>query len=231
MLAAHLCHSGVLWAEEDLPLAAALRMLHGSVLYRDIWFDKPPLVPAVYLLWGARIGPVLRVAGALYAFLRLRAGVCVRRGHCGRGAKAIGRRRCSAFFLTFDTHSAVLPLAADMLLLVPHLAAVLLASRKQAFWSGVAAGIGFLFNAKGVFVLAACAVFAWPGVDSRCSRVSWFRILRRSGWLVATGVARAVYRPGVAMAGAVCGEPGGGGSGVERRGANARTGWDFTPCW
>ena len=55
----------MLWAEEDLPLAAALQMGHGSVLYRDIWFDKPPLVPAIYLLWGAKIGPVLRIAGAV----------------------------------------------------------------------------------------------------------------------------------------------------------------------
>ena len=132
LLAAHLRHAGVLWEGDDLPLAAALQMMHGSVLYRDIWFDKPPLVPAVYLLWGARIGPVLRVAGAVYAFARLRARVCVGGAACGRGARAIGRRGCSAFFLTFDTHSAVLPLAADLLLLAPHLAAVLLASREAA---------------------------------------------------------------------------------------------------
>jgi hypothetical protein len=52
-----------------------------------------------------------------------------------------------------------------MLLLAPHLAAILLAWRKQPFWSGIAAGIGFLVNAKAVFVLAAAAVFtlgAWP---------------------------------------------------------------------
>ena len=171
LLAAHLCESGVLWAEEDLPLAAALRMWHGSVLYRDIWFDKPPLVPAVYLLWGARFGPVLRVAGAIYAWL-----ACVLAYVFATGlwsprlySQDGGSRRegyfaaaLLGFFLTFDTHSAVLPLAADLLLLVPHLAAVLLASRSQFFWSGLAAGIGFLFNAKGVFVLAACLVFAWP---------------------------------------------------------------------
>src|ERR1051326_2127961 len=57
LLAAHLSHSGVLWAEEDLPLAAAFQLKRGMVLYRDIWFDKPPLVPAIYLLWGAAVGP------------------------------------------------------------------------------------------------------------------------------------------------------------------------------
>jgi hypothetical protein len=185
LLAAHLCHSGVLWGEEDLPLAAALRMLHGGVLYRDIWFDKPPLLPAVYLLWGARIGPVLRVAGALYAFLccvlayALAAGMWSRRE--GYAAAAL-----LGFFLTFDTHSAVLPLAADLLLLAPHLAAVLLALRKQFFWSGVAAGIGFLFNTKGMFVLAACVVFAWPGV---MPLFAGFLVpnIAALGWLVGTG--------------------------------------------
>ena len=44
----------------------------------------------------------------------------------GRGAKAISRPALLAFFLTFDIHSAVLPLTADLLLLVPHLAAILL---------------------------------------------------------------------------------------------------------
>src|SRR5580658_1349610 len=142
MLAAHLAHSGVLWAEEDLPLAVALRMLHGGVLYHDIWFDKPPLVPAVYLFWGARIGAVLRVAGAVYAFLccllayAFAAGLWSRRE--GYWAAAL-----LGFFLTFDTHSAVLPLAADLLLLAPHLAAVLLVSRKRYFLGGIAAGVGF----------------------------------------------------------------------------------------
>lgn len=138
-------------------------MKHGSALYRDIWFDKPPLVPAVYLLWGVGIGAALRIAGAIYAFLAsllawlIAAGLWTRR-------EAYWAAGLTAFFLTFDTQSAVLPLAADMLMLVPHLAAVLLALRKQPFWAGFAAGIGFLFNAKGAFVLAACALFAWPNL-------------------------------------------------------------------
>jgi hypothetical protein len=185
LLAAHLCESGVLWAEENLPLAAALRMVHGGALYRDIWFDKPPLVPAVYLLWGARIGPVLRVAGAVYGWLAcvlayaFAAGIWSRRE--GYAAAAL-----LGFFLIFDTHSAVLPLAADLLLLLPHLAAVLLVSRRQFLWSGVAAGIGFLFNAKGVFVLAACLVFAWPGA---IPLLAGFVVpnIAAAGWLLGTG--------------------------------------------
>lgn len=161
LLIAHLRHAGVLWEGDTLPLAAAMQMKRGAVLYRDIWFDKPPLVPAVYLLWGAAAGPALRIAGALYALI-----ACVL-------AYLIGDRLWSrregyvaavlmGFYLTFDIHSGVLPLTADMLLLVPHLAAILFAFRRQPLWSGLAVGIGFLFNAKAVFVLAACAVFLGP---------------------------------------------------------------------
>jgi hypothetical protein len=189
LLAAHLCHSGVLWAEEDLPLAAGLRMLHGAALYRDVWFDKPPLVPAIYLLWGARIGAVLRVAGAIYALLACLLGYALASQMWSRreGYWAAG---LIAFFLTFDTHSAVLPLAADLLLLVPHLAAVWLAARRQYFLAGVAAGIGFLFNAKGVLVLAACAVFAWPDwAAGAIPLVAGFAApnVAALGWLAGTG--------------------------------------------
>jgi hypothetical protein len=90
------------------------------------------------------------------------------------------------FFLTFDTHAAVLPLAADLLLLAPHLAAVLLAWRGQAFWAGVAAGIGFLVNAKGLFVLAACLIFAWP---EAIALLAGFVVpnVAAAAWLMGTG--------------------------------------------
>jgi hypothetical protein len=161
LLTAHVAESRILWEGEVLPLAVALQMKRGAVVYRDVWYDKPPLVPAVCLLWGAAIGPLLRIAGACYATLAciLAYAAAQARWTTREGYLAAG---LLAFFLTFDTHSAVLPLAADMLLLVPHLAAILLAWRKQPFWSGIAAGIGFLVNAKAVFVLAAAALFAWP---------------------------------------------------------------------
>ena len=59
----------------------------------------------------------------------------------------------------------MLPLAADLLLLVPHLAAVLFALQKRPLLSGMAAGIGFLLNAKAVFVLAVCGLFAPPSLS------------------------------------------------------------------
>ena len=161
LLAAHLCHTRVLWAEEDLPLAAAQQVLFGKILYRQIWFDKPPLLPLIYLLWGAKTGLILRIAGALYCTLVSALAYAVAKAlwsdREGRWAAIL-----MAFFLTFDTPSSVLPLAADSLLLAPHLAAILLAIERRPWWSGIAAGTGFLFNTKALFVLASSTVFAGP---------------------------------------------------------------------
>jgi hypothetical protein len=56
-------------------------------------------------------------------------------------------------------------LAPDLLMILPHAAAVYLAWRGRAFWSGLAAGLAMLVNAKAIFALAACALWvgrAWP---------------------------------------------------------------------
>jgi hypothetical protein len=158
LAAARFCHLRILWTEEDLPLAAARQMLAGRVLYRDVWFDKPPLVPAVYLLWGAQIGWPLRLAGALFALL---ACWLIYRFASRLWGEREGMLAAAllGFFLIFAIPAAVIPLAADLLMLVPHIAAVYLAWRQRPLLSGAAAGIAFLFNAKALFVLAACAVF------------------------------------------------------------------------
>ena len=44
-------------------------MLAGKTLYRDIWFDKPPLLAARLSALGRAAGWTLRLAGALYAML------------------------------------------------------------------------------------------------------------------------------------------------------------------
>jgi hypothetical protein len=159
LLASRLAHIGILWPEETLPLAAAVQMLHGKKLYLETWFDKPPLVPSIYLLWGAQIGWALRLAGALYTFAaclllyRFASGLWSRR-------EGILAAWLLGFFLVFGIPSALLPLAADLLMLVPHIAAVYLAWRGQALWSGAATGVAFLFNAKAAVVGAVCVLFA-----------------------------------------------------------------------
>lgn len=163
LVATRLCHSGILWEPETFPLAAATQILHGKALYAGIWYDKPPLAPLWYVLQGARDGWILRATGALYALLacfvtyRFARDLWTRR-------EGLWAASLLAFFLTFDIPVSVIPIGPDLLMLTPHVAAVWLAFRKQALASGLAAGIAFLTNVKGAFVLAACALFCYPAL-------------------------------------------------------------------
>ncbi len=160
VIAARLCHSHVLWADDNLPLAAAMQVARGKVLYRDVWFDKPALVAWIDLLWGARAGVALRLAGAAYV---IAVAAMARQFARSKWTEREGLFAAffAAFFLTFGLPSAVIPLASDMLLILPHLTAVYFAWRGRAFFSGVAAGVGLLCSSKAVFVLAACALWQW----------------------------------------------------------------------
>jgi hypothetical protein len=169
LLAARLCHVGVLWAEETLPLAAAREMHAGRTLYRDIWFDKPPMTAIVAWAIGGSDGAILRgsdeamlrIAGAAYALLCcwIAWGFACDLWGVRAGLWAAG---LLGFFLTFDFPAAAIPLASDLLMLAPHLAAVWMAWRGRAWPAGALAGIAFLVSPKGVLVLAACLLWARP---------------------------------------------------------------------
>jgi hypothetical protein len=160
ILASRLCHSSVLWADDGLPLAAAMEVARGKTLYRDVWFDKPPMVAWIALAWGARAGIALRIAGAIYVMAI--AWVC---GLCARAKwgerEGVFAMFFAAWFLVFGLPSAVIPLASDLLLILPHAAAIYFAWRGRAFLSGAAAGVGLLCSSKAIFVLAACALWQW----------------------------------------------------------------------
>lgn len=149
-----------MWVEEGYPTAAAIQILDGKALYRDVWFDKPPLSPYLYVLWDARIGWVLRVAGAIFVWLCSLMAYRFARDMWGERE---GRAAALflAFFLTFGIPSAVMPLAPDLLMVLPHLGAVYLAWRNRPFFSGLVAATALLVNPKGVYVFAAC--FLWLG--------------------------------------------------------------------
>ena len=168
LLAARLCHSGIVWVEEAYPTAAAIQLLDGKALYRDVWFDKPPLSTLVYLLWDARIGVTLRIAGAAFVFA-----CCWMLWRFARDLwgprEGLAAAVLLGFFLTFGIPAAVMAMAPDLLMMLPHIASVYLAWRGRAFLSGLVAGVALLVNAKAFFVVAACMFFAWNGV----------------GWLVA----------------------------------------------
>ena len=163
LLASRLCHVGILWEGDSYPLAAARQMLHGKALYRDVWFDKPPLLPAAYLLFGAQAGWPLRLADALFALL-----ACWIAWRFARDLWSEREARWAAallaFFFIFDVPSAIIPVASDLLMLAPHLAAVWLAWKRRPYWSGALAGIAFWISPKGIFVAAACALWDPAGI-------------------------------------------------------------------
>jgi hypothetical protein len=178
-LACRLAQVDVLWVDEAYPLAAAARLLHGDVLYRDIWFDKPPLYAWVYLLWGGAAGWPLRVAGALLAALcSLAAGFAARRLFGAR--EAAGAVLLLGFFLSFDHLFAVVPLAPDLLTAPFALAAVWAAASGRSVLAGFLAGAALHANAKALYLLA--VVIFWRPRD-------WRRTLAGYGAAVAAGLA------------------------------------------
>lgn len=163
LLASRLCHTGILWEGDTLPMAAAAQILHGKILYRSIWFDKPPLVPAFYLLSGVRPGWPVRLEDALYALLACWIAYRFARDLWSEreGQWAAG---LLGFFLIFGFPSAVIPVASDLLMLAPHMAAVWMAYRRRPFWSGALAGIAFWISPKGLLVAAVCAAWYPAGI-------------------------------------------------------------------
>jgi hypothetical protein len=146
-----LCHVHWLWSDEDYHLAAAIRILHGQIPYRDFWYDKPPLAAFYYLLIGGYSGWPLRLLDAAYVLVA-----------CFLAYRLAFSRMAAlllAFFLAFYLPAAVIPFAPDALLIVPHLAAVYFATQRRAFSSGACCGIGFLVNLKAAFILPVCALW------------------------------------------------------------------------
>ncbi len=162
LVASRLAHLTVLWADEDYHLAAAIQLLHGKMLYRDLWYDKPPLGALWALVWGGFPGWPLRLVSTLTALaacwlaFRFAASLWT----TAEGFAAAG---LLAFYQVFYFAHATIPVEPDTLLLLPHLAAVYWAWRRRPFAAGVMAGLAFLLTPKGGFVLAACLLFEPAG--------------------------------------------------------------------
>jgi hypothetical protein len=129
--ALRLCHIHLLWSDEDYHLTAALQILHGRIPYKDFWYDKPPLAAVYYILIGALPGWPLRLLDVAYVLAACWLAYCLATAWWsereGRAAALL-----LAFFTTFYLPAAVIPFAVDALLLVPHLAAILLAQQRRS---------------------------------------------------------------------------------------------------
>lgn len=147
LVAVRLCHVDVLWVDEAYGMAGARRILEGATLYRDIWFDKPPLYAWIYLAWGAETGWPLRLGGALFALLCCALAFQTAQALFGRreGYAAAG---LLAFFLSFDHPSSLISLAPDLLLVPFTLAAIWAAQANRPLAAGLVAAAGLLANAK-----------------------------------------------------------------------------------
>ncbi|MCS7025918.1 MAG: glycosyltransferase family 39 protein [Bryobacteraceae bacterium] len=158
--ASRFCHWRVVWVEEAYPLAAGLEMLRGKMLYRDVWFDKPPLSAAFYTLFGGWYGWPLRLAGTILILFTCYCAYLLAREWWGQ-REARTAAALLAFFLTFGVPSAVLPVAPDLLLIAPHLLAIWFCLRSQPFRAGIACGIAMLVHTKALYVGAACLAWQW----------------------------------------------------------------------
>ena len=162
LAAVRFCHIGVLWVEEAYPMAAARAMLSGHTLYRDVWFDKPPLFPGFYELFNAAMGWPLRLAGALFVGLAAWAAWRAARQLWGRQGDAAGwAALLTAFFLTFDFPAAAMALTPDLLALPFHLLAVGALAAGQPMLAGVFCGVALGFNGKALLILLLCLLWRW----------------------------------------------------------------------
>jgi len=178
LLASRLCHLHILWAEEGYGLAGAVQILHGKVIYRDFWFDKPPLAALLYALWGGSTGWALRIADSIFALLTAVA--------AWRCAAALWSERegywaaaLVTFFLIFDIPTAVMTIGPDLILVPLAFAAVGCVLKNEPVWAGVWCAVAVHSNAKALLLVA--VVLIWSG--------------RRQAWKVV-----AAFAGGVAIA-------------------------------
>ncbi len=163
LLALKLCHFNILWAEEGYGSAAAVQILHGKMLYRDFWFDKPPLAALVYVLWQGKAGFGLRLADAVYSLACAVAAFRLARDIWSDRA-GVWAACLTAFFLVFDIPASVTTLGPDLLLVLPALAAVDCCVLKRPLWAGVWCAIGLAANAKALLIVGVCLAWCWPAV-------------------------------------------------------------------
>jgi len=160
-LGTRLCHLDIVWVEEAYPAAAAIQMSeHGKAIYRDFFFDKPPGAAYFYQLFGGFSGWPLRIAGTLLVLFCAALAFLGARRLWGGEAEAWTAAAFTVFFLSFDHPAAVMAIAPDLLMVLPHFAALWLVARGNPGWAGVACGIAFWINPKAALAGAACLVWS-----------------------------------------------------------------------
>jgi 4-amino-4-deoxy-L-arabinose transferase-like glycosyltransferase len=180
-------YSRNLYEDDGLWLTAAEELLRGKALYREIYFDKPPILPMVYALLFKTFGTHLLVirlfsilyaaatAALLYAF----------------GSRLYDRRAgllAAVLFTIFSSQSSghTQALNTDFLMTLPYTAGAFLfvlsrirTDRQPYFWyslgGGILSGVAFQINPKGIFNLLfyGLLIFVWFRWQTTGSRKLW----------------------------------------------------------
>jgi hypothetical protein len=192
LLGVRMCHAGVLWVDEAYGMAAARRMLEGAELYRDVWFDKPPLYAWIYLAWGAAEGWALRVGGALFALVCCWLAARTADGMFGR-REGYAAGALMAFFLSFDHPSSLISLAPDLLLVPFALGAVWAVQSGRPAAAGIVAAAGLLANAKALVLLPVILIWRPKGA---ARAAAGYTAAAAGVWLAAGGWVEPVWQWG-----------------------------------
>lgn len=168
-------YAGHLYEDDGLWFTAAEEIVRGKALYRQIYFDKPPMLPLTYalLFWifGAHILTIrlftvaysVAISGVLYLFgTRLY-------------NKRIGLLAAAMFAVFGTTYPHLQMLSTDFLMVMPYAAGAYLLVRSRwdpvgaslqprtnwwlALAGGALAGVAFQTNPKAIFDLIFFAIF------------------------------------------------------------------------
>jgi 4-amino-4-deoxy-L-arabinose transferase-like glycosyltransferase len=185
LLASRMCYVDVLWVDEAYGMAAAARLERGEALYRDIWFDKPPLYAYAYWPWGTRMGWPLRLGEAVFSLLCCALAALAARRLFGE-AEAKVAALLMAFFLIFGHPSATVPLAPDLLAVPFALGCIWAAASGRPLLAGAIAGAALAANSKAVFLLP--LLLLWHYRAAGRVLAGWVGMLAAgAGWLATQG--------------------------------------------
>ncbi len=186
-----LSHTGILWVEEAYPMAAAQQWLKGRMLYRDLWFDKPPGFAGFFATWGAESELLLRWAGVAFVCVTAAVAAWAARRTWGYGGEFAAV--LTAFFFTFDFPATVIALTPDLLAVPLHFAALALAVTGQPMLAGLAAGCALLLNTKALLIAAAAALFVPRGLP-RLAAGFLLPVAATAAWLAWQGALEAYWQ-------------------------------------
>ena len=177
-----LAHLDIVWIEEAYGMAAARELIAGKVLYRDIWFDKPPGYALYYAAFGAQAGLVLRLAATLFVLLTAWT-AWFAAGHLWSSSERAPAFVFACLAFTFWIPSAVQAVTPDLLMLPLLLGSLSALLARQPLLCGMLAGLALWCNSKSLLLSAPLLVWC-TDLRQLLTLVAGFSGVQLSGWLL-----------------------------------------------